>query len=373
MNIAVITGNYPINFAPNRGAFVYNLLQALAAEHNITVITPLKAHKRHKYKVGGYGAERCEVIRPISFSFSNKKLFGLDTLKLTHWASKLTLTRALRGMSMQPDVIYCHFLSSALHIIDYATRKHIPVVVASGESSYDFWDRLNVTEKNKLLTGINEIISVSETNTQELVRLGFSLNKIEIIPNAVNYELFKPLNKAYCREQLGLPKDKFIVGFIGHFIERKGPNRVIQAIKKINDPNIELVCVGDGGTLEENNFTTIIPPVPNIELPRIFNSFDVFVLPTLNEGHCNVIEEAMACCIPIISSKGTSVEEQLHNGLGVLVNPKDTDKIAESIQKVKQDEKMRRGLIKNMRMQIGVNSIEKRANKINQVLMSLIY
>lgn len=372
MNIAVITGNYPINFAPNRGAFVYNLLQVLALEHNVTVITPLRAHNWHKYKSGGYGSEKCEVIRPLTFSFSNKKLLGLDSFKLTLWTSKLTLTRALRRASPQPDVIYCHFLNSALHVLDYAKQKGIPVVVASGESRYEIWKRLNTAEKNKLLAGIDGIIAVSETNAQELVGLGFSPDKIEVIPNAVNYELFKPLEKASCRAQLGLPKNKFLVGFIGHFIERKGPNRLIQAIKKINDPEIELVCVGDGGTLEENNFTTIIPPVPNAELPSIFNSFDVFVLPTLSEGHCNVIEEAMACCIPIISSRDTSVEEQLGDSLGVLVNPRDINEIARNIQKLKKDEHIRQGLIQNMQAQFGTNSIEKRAVRISRVLKSVL-
>src|SRR5690625_4853269 len=71
MNITVVTGNYPVNFEPNRGAFVYNLLQVLAQQHNVTVISPLKAHNWHKYRSGGYGKEKCQVIRPLSFSFSN--------------------------------------------------------------------------------------------------------------------------------------------------------------------------------------------------------------------------------------------------------------------------------------------------------------
>lgn len=59
--------------------------------------------------------------------------------------------------------------------------------------------------------------------------------------------------------------------------------------------------------LEINSFTKEIKPVSNYQLPEICNAFDVFVLPTLHEWHCNVIEEAKACEIPIISSRKTSV------------------------------------------------------------------
>lgn len=372
MNITVVTGNYPVNFEPNRGAFVYNLLQVLAQQHNVTVISPLKAHNWHKYRSGGYGKEKCQVIRPLSFSFSNKKIFGVDTFKLTLWAAKRSLTKSLRRMAEKPDIIYCHFLVSALPVIDYAGKNDIPVVVASGESRYDIWGRLNTHERNKLLHGVDKIIAVSETNSQELIELGFATDKITVIPNAVNYELFRPLNKIQCKELLGFTEEEFVVGFIGHFIERKGPNRLIQAIKELKDPSIKLVCVGRGGALEPNDFTTVIPPVPNAELPEIFNAFDVFVLPTLSEGHCNVIEEAMACCVPVISSKGTSVEEQLSDGLGVLIDPRNIGEIAESIKMLKEKPEVRENLIDKMKKRIGKNSIQKRADKINETLRSII-
>src|SRR5699024_5202363 len=113
------------------------------------------------------------------------------------------------------------------------------------------------------------------------------------------------------------------VGFIGHFIHRKGPNRIIEAIESLHDKDIKFVCVGGKGKLKPNSFTRKMDPVPNYQLPEIYNAFDVFVLPTLNEGHCNVIEEAKACGIPIISSKGTSAEEQIDASTGVLVDPLD--------------------------------------------------
>src|SRR5690606_29249014 len=86
------------------------------------------------------------------------------------------------------------------------------------------------------------------------------------------------------------------------------------------------------------------PPQPNNALPSIINAFDIFVLPTLAEGHCNVIEEVKACCVPIISSQGTTVEQQLSGGQGVLVNPLSIDELSQAIQELMCNSSKREGI-----------------------------
>lgn len=54
-----------------------------------------------------------------------------------------------------------------------------------------------------------------------------------------------PLDKRTAREKLGLPKEKFIVAFTGHFIERKGPMRVLAAIQQAGS-NFGGVFLGQG-------------------------------------------------------------------------------------------------------------------------------
>lgn len=373
MNILVVSSNYPSLQNPNYGAFVYNLMQELAKGNQVTVISPIKLHEVNKPKQDTYGPESCNVRRPIFLSLSNKKLGLINTGRISHYLYKRVIQKELRTLKQKPDVIYTHFIANAIPVLDYATENNIPIVVASGESTYTSFEKRSIEVRNKLINNINYIICVSKENKEQLVELGFDTNKLSVIPNAVNYEMFKPLDKNTCKEKLGLPMDKFIVGFIGHFIHRKGPNRIIEAIEKLNDKEIHLVCVGSRGMLKENDFTTILPPVPNMKLPEIYNAFDVFVLPTLYEGSCNVIEEAKACCIPIISSKGTSVEEQiLHNETGVLIDPLNIDKIASSINNIKINKEFRDRLIYNNMKRIDANSIQKRAERINALLLNLL-
>src|SRR5690606_25453474 len=116
-----------------------------------------------------------------------------------------------------------------------------------------------------------------------------------------------------------------------------------------------------------NNFTKVMTPIPNYQLPEVLNAFDIFVLPTLNEGHCNVIEEAKACAIPIISSRGTSVEEQIDEFIGVLVDPLNIDEIANAILALKKNIVLRDSMSNTLLKRRGENSIEKRSKKINKV------
>src|SRR5690554_6855704 len=373
MNILAISSNYPSLQNPNYGAFDYNVMQELAREHQITVISPFKLHEINKPKQATYGKEACDVKRPNFLSLSNKKIGFINTGKISHYFYKKAIQKTLNTLALKPDIIYCHFLANAIPVLDYAKKHNIPIVVASGESTYTSFEKRDVKIKNKLVENIAHIICVSNENKDQLINLGFKAEKITVIPNAVNYELFKPFNTEKCKEKLGLPLDKFTVGFIGHFIHRKGPNRIIEAIEKLDDQDIHLVCVGSRGELKENNFTTTIPPVANVQLSEIYNAFDVFVLPTLHEGSCNVIEEAKACCLPIISSKGTSVEEQIvHNQTGVLINPLDIDAIATAIDKVKKDIEFRNFLKDNLKNKIGENSLVNRARKITDVLQSIV-
>lgn len=348
-------------------------MQEMARSHRITVVSPFKLHELNKPKQATYGDESCEVKRPYFLSLSNKKIGFINTGKLSHYLYKKAVQKTLKTIQQKPDIIYCHFLSNAIPVLDYAKKNNIPIVVASGESSYTSFKKTDIKIKEKLIQSINHIICVSSENEKQLIELGFKSERITVIPNAVNYELFRPLNNADCKRKFEISTEKFVVGFIGHFIHRKGPNRIIEAIEKLNDTDIHLVCVGGKGELKENSFTTIIPAVPNVQLPEIYNTFDVFVLPTLHEGSCNVIEEAKACCLPIISSKDTSVEEQIiHNQTGVLINPLDIDAIATAIDKVKKDIEFRNFLKNNLKNKIGENSLVNRARKITDVLQSIV-
>lgn len=371
LSILVISNNYPSRQQPNYGAFVYNLMQELGKKHNITIISTYKIHHIFKKKQLTYGKENCEVYRPRYMSFSSKNIVGFNTSRLSDYTSKRAVMRVVNKKPQLFDIIYSHFLLNAMPIVDYAKDNNIPVVIASGESTYTVWkDAPNYLKRIK--EAVNHIICVSKENKQQLINLGFDPDMLTVVPNAVDYDTFRPLNKIECKQKLKINPDKFVVGFIGHFTHRKGPNRIITAIKSLNDDGIQLVCVGGKGNLMPNEFTKTIGPVPNYQLPEFYNAFDIFVLPTLYEGHCNAIEEAKACGIPIISSKGTSVEEQIDESIGILIDPLNINDIAQAINCLKENKEHYSTLQKNLINLRGVNSLQNRALRINEILLKVL-
>lgn len=368
MNILVIANTYPNRIAPHYGSFVYNLMQELAKSNQITVISPFKVHHLFNRKQISYGEEKCHVLRPLQLTFSNKNILGFNTVKLSLFFYKRSVHKALKKIKTQPEVIYVHFLLNCLPILDYAEKSNIPIVVASGESTYTGWEAIDEALQTRARKLIKHVICVSQDNKDRLISLGFDSDKLTVVPNAVNQNLFKPLDKAICKQKLGILNNKFVVGFVGHFIDRKGPNRLIEAIQRLDDSDIQLVCVGNGGELRKNTFTKVLEPMPNSALPEIYNAFDVFVLPTLHEGHCNAIEEAKACGIPIISSLGTSVEEQINSDIGILVNPLNIEEIAEGILLLKANPDIRSKMASNLRQSTDVYFLPNRASKISEIL-----
>src|SRR5690606_16475453 len=106
-----------------------------------------------------------------------------------------------------------------------------------------------------------------------------------------------PMDKQQCRRKLKLPESAFIVVFVGHFVDRKGPLRVLEAINKVGG-DVKGLFLGRGIQKPIGSAVLHAAPVPNEELPYWLNAADVMMLPTLAEGSCNAINEAMACRLP---------------------------------------------------------------------------
>jgi teichuronic acid biosynthesis glycosyltransferase TuaC len=370
MRILVVANTYPSLQKPNYGVFVYNLVQEFAKDHEVIVITPFKVSDLFKKKHSTYGHEKCKLYRPMYLSIGNLKFGKFNLGKISSEFIKLAFERSLKKIK-DVDVVYAHFLLNGIKVLDYIEKNKLPLVIAAGESYHTTIGAKIKLNLPRLKDQVSQFICVSSNNEEGLIKLGFSAEKMTVIPNAVDYDVFKPTDKDAAKRRLKLNPEDFVIGFIGHFIHRKGPNRIIQAIKNLNDPNLKLICVGGGEKLDYNSFTLTLPPMPNGQLNEVYNAFDVFVLPTLSEGHCNAIEEAKACGVPIISSKGTSVENQINEQSGLLVDPLNISEIERAIFKLYIDKEVRAGMVDNLLNQRGSNTLKVRTEKILAILKSV--
>jgi glycosyltransferase involved in cell wall biosynthesis len=139
------------------------------------------------------------------------------------------------------------------------------------------------------------------------------------------------------RAEKGSKDGPLRVLFAGSMSQRKGLGDLFAAVKKLNNPNIELVVMGElQAPMEfyrnELSDFTYEHVRPNHEVLSLMKSCDVFCLPSIVEGRALVMQEAMSQGLPLIITPNTGGEDLIIEGeTGFLVPIRSPDKIAEKL------------------------------------------
>jgi glycosyltransferase involved in cell wall biosynthesis len=366
MTLCVITYKYPGRHNNSDYSFVKQIVEAIASfGHHVVVVCPYNFlhYKRYAPTKECLQVEKGKVtiLRPWYPSFGSG-------ISLSSKLRKRALRKAFSLMP-EPDAIYGHFWYSAFSGYEYAKAHNIPLFVATGESEIKF--PLN-DKTSAFCNYVSGVICVSSKNRDESISLGLtSLEKCIVSPNAINSQLFKVMDKTECRKELKIPVNAFVVAFVGWFIQRKGASRVAEAIS-ITQAQTDTYSIFIGKGNDEPVCKNIVykGPLPHEEIPKYLNAADIFVLPTLHEGCCNAIVEAMACGLPIVSSDRPFNWDVLDRSNSILVNPENVQQIADAILQLKQDDSLRQRLSDGAIRMANKLTIEQRAETILDFIKS---
>lgn len=331
MRIVLITPNYPSRRFIERGAFV----EALVAQWQDTgakvdVVAPVSwpnwlrefRYERYEGRIAGN-----RIARPLFPSFSTGRLGPFNLRELSNRFFAIAAQRALRRMA-GADVYYGKFLLGGGVVAARAgMNANRPAFADLGESI--LLDSMSTTARAvaiEAVQNLNGLVCLSERLRNEAIELGAHPDRVLLAPNEPDRKRFRPLDRRKCRDVLSLPQDAFIVAFSGHFNERKGPLRVLRAIERLPKPAFG-VFLGRGQQKPCGERVLHAGPIANDDIPTWLNAADIFVLPTLAEGSCNAIAEALACHLPVISSNIPDIRWQLPEGAGLLINPKDVNQL----------------------------------------------
>ncbi len=205
---------------------------------------------------------------------------------------------------------------------------------------------------------LRRVVVLTSFIKEQFVQLGFPDDKIVTLPDSVDLSLFADLpSPKECRQRLGLPEDRLIIGYIGRFRTmemEKGIPELVQAMAYLPSPNGKeplLLCVG--GPMDA------VPPyldlarrhsvpeaklrfvdrVSNNEVPLWIRAFDLAVAPFPNTEHYAYfmsplkIFEYMAAAVPIVASDLPSIREILRHGENAwLVEPGSPSALAEGMR-----------------------------------------
>jgi glycosyltransferase involved in cell wall biosynthesis len=164
------------------------------------------------------------------------------------------------------------------------------------------------------------VIAVSAALKATLVGLGAAAERITVLRNGVDAELFRPEDRAAARRKLGLPDgDAHIVASVGNLVPGKRNDLALQAVAQIEGTH--LVFVGRGserGRLERlaselqvASRVRFLDEMPQERLRWVYSAADVLVLASEREGWPNVLLESAACGTPVVAFNVGGVPEIL--------------------------------------------------------------
>jgi glycosyltransferase involved in cell wall biosynthesis len=199
------------------------------------------------------------------------------------------------------------------------------------------------------------IVTISKYSVEKIQKYyGIDPKMIHIVPNGVDTDFFRPKSdQIMTRQQFGLREGPCVL-FVGNLIPRKGLPYLIEAAKQIirKHPETTFAMAGEGPLKDRlinsvqkqkiaSNFKFLGKVEENL-LPSLYNTSDVFVLPSLQEGQGIVLLEAQASRIPVVAFETGGVKEAVRNGkTGFLVNPKDSSALADAVIKLLDDKILR--------------------------------
>jgi len=203
---------------------------------------------------------------------------------------------------------------------------------------------------------------------------------MEIAPLGVDISRFYPIeDKNKWKKKLSIPRDTFVVGYVGRISKEKNVQLLLKAFLKLkNQKKVHLLIVGDGPDDQLKDFKslsncTVTGFVRNV--PDYLAAMDTFVMPSLTETTSLATLEAMSAGLPVIVSKVGYMKQYVVKGYNGAFCPRNSaSMLAVKIEKLRSDDELRTKLGKNARRTAAYGySWERSINRIKKKLMDLYH
>ncbi|HXT70275.1 MAG TPA: glycosyltransferase [Vicinamibacterales bacterium] len=259
------------------------------------------------------------------------------------------LRRLIRERSF--DIVHSHdHKTDALAWALAKVHPIIPLATAHGFAGRSRNERIYYAIEKRLLATFPRVIAVSNPIKAELVRTGSDPNRVAVINNGIDPEMFQRdrSKREPVRAGLGIDPGAFVVGAVGRLEDEKRFDLLINAIADLRTrhPNIVLVIVGEGSlrpALEAQIAAMGLADGVRLaghraDVADLHATFDVFVQSSEREGTPNAVLEAMALESPVVATDVGGTGELMKDGEhGFLVPRHDTAALISGIERTLQD------------------------------------
>jgi len=325
----------------------------------------------------------------------------IDVPSLVRRISPINDLRALVALfrlmrKLEPHIVHTHTSKAGILGRLAAWMARVPIVIHTphGHVFYGHFGRLLsriFLQMEKLLGRItHHQIALTPEEGNDYLNLGVAKSKnISVIHSGVDLNCFKrsATESNPKRNELAIPPNSLVVGYVGWLIPIKGVTYLVNAMAEVvqRHPNSLLVLVGKGDEKGEEE-TKLSKQVENLgiadhvrflgwrpDVDEIMGCFDIFVLPSLNEGMGRVLVEAMATGLPIVASSVGGIPDLVKDGEnGLLVPPADAGALKRAISDLLSDKAKRKRMGETGKRMCRPYSVEAMVEKIDNLYSRLL-
>ena len=229
--------------------------------------------------------------------------------------------RALQRAGWQPDLIDAHYLyPDGVAAAKIANSIGLPLVLTARGTDVNVLARQAAAGTRVLWAARKAaaVIAVSTRLKEALVELGVDADKVRVVRNGVDTDVFTPMDRSAARKALAL-NQRATLACVGNLVPEKGFLLAIECVAKL--PQAQLVIVGEGPQRNElerqaralgaADRVVFMPSMSQAELARVYSAADVLLLCSTREGWPNVVLEALACGTPVVATDVGAVNEIL--------------------------------------------------------------
>ncbi len=346
----VLTNLFEFPWDTGRGIFNQQQLQRLAKYFDLTVLVPVPwpSALRNRRKLRAYRAAIAQRDGPLRVDhFLYWYVPGMGrSLNAVFMLLSLILQRAPTVLKGGWDCILGTWaFPDAVAAAGLGCLTGVPVVAKVHGTDINVYgaEPLKRFQIKHALNRCRRVVAVSQALSDRMIEIGVTPQKIAVVYNGVDPNLFYPIDRDVARRALGLDTATQIVLYVGNLLRSKGCLDLLEAaaLSARKNPRLRLVMVGGGADLAtlrrraielEFEDRLLLPGrLEHIVLVQWFGASNVFCLASHAEGVPNVVLEAMACGLPIVATAVGGIPEIVPELAGVTVPAGHVDDLANAL------------------------------------------
>lgn len=244
------------------------------------------------------------------------------------------------------DVVHPHGYKADLYAYAAAMNHGVALIATAHNWPSRLWNmRMYAALDRLVLRRFHGVVAVSDVVYRRLLRWGVPVDKLSLIYNGVDVAQFQDAEPSLRRE---FDSDRTLVGFVGRLVPDKGGAYLLRAAQKVLAvrPDTQFVFVGEGPSRTDwQGLASKLGIADNVvftgkrnDMPGVYASLDMLVLPSLVESLPMCILEAMAASKPVIATEvGAIPQLVVPQRTGLLVKAGDVEGLTRAILQLLHD------------------------------------